>query len=50
MEVRESQGSRWVRQGWSIATRIEREKVEKEKKKTKEGKKVAPAKARFRVS
>ncbi len=50
MEVRESQGSRWVRQGWSIATRREREKVEKEKKKTKEGKKVAPAKAMFRVS
>jgi hypothetical protein len=40
-----------VHQGWSIATRTECEKVEKrkEKKKTKEGEKVAPAKARFRV-
>jgi hypothetical protein len=45
-QVRESQGSHWARQGWSIATRRGREK---EKKKTKEGKKVAPAKARFRV-
>jgi hypothetical protein len=62
-----SQGSRWARQGWSIATRRGREKIKKrnwsiakkedvrrsrkrkEKKKTKEGKKVAPAKARFRV-
>ncbi len=52
MEVRESQGSRWVCQGWSIATKRGREKVEKrrEKKKTKEGKKVAPAKVRFRLS
>ncbi len=51
MEVWESQGSRWVHQGWSIATKRGREKVEKrkEKKKTKEGEKVAPAKARFRV-
>ncbi len=51
MEVRESQGSRWVHQGWSIATKRGREKVEKrkEKKKTKEDKKVAPAKARFHV-
>ncbi len=32
---------------WSVATRKGRE--EEEKKKTKEGKKVAPAKARFRV-
>jgi hypothetical protein len=49
--VRESQGSRWVRQGWSIATKRGREKVKKRKetKKTKEGEKVAPAKARFRV-
>ncbi len=52
MEVRESQGSRWVRQGWSITTTRGCEKVEKrkEKKKTKEGEKVAPAKATFRVS
>jgi hypothetical protein len=66
-QVRESQGSHWARQGWSIATRRGREKVKKrkwsiakkgdvrrsrkrkEKKKTKEGEKVAPAKARFRV-
>ncbi len=33
MEVRESQGSRWVRQGWSIATGREHEKVEKRKEK-----------------
>ncbi len=50
-QVQESQGSRWVRQGWSIATKRGREKVKKrkEKKKTKVGEKVAPAKARFRV-
>ncbi len=57
-QVRESQGSREVRQGWSIATRRGREKVmkrkspqkgdvrrsrkRKEKLKTKEGKKVDP--------
>jgi hypothetical protein len=45
-QVRGSQGSHSVRQGWSIATRRGREK---EKKRTKEGKKVAPAKAMFRV-
>ncbi len=40
-----------VRQGWAIATRRERKKVEKrkEEKKTKRGEKVAPAEARFRV-
>ncbi len=72
-QVRESQGSRWVQQGWSVATRRGREKNKKrkekdqgrwsvatrrgreknkkrkEKKKTKEGEKVAPAKAWFRV-
>ncbi len=31
-QVRESQGSRWVRQGWSIATRQGREKVKKWKR------------------
>ncbi len=33
LEVRESQGSHWVRQGWSIATRREHDKVEKRKEK-----------------
>ncbi len=33
MEVQESHGSRWVRQGWSNPTRREREKVEKRKEK-----------------
>ncbi len=32
MEVRESQGSRWVRQGWPIATKRGREKVKKRKR------------------
>jgi hypothetical protein len=31
-QVRESQGSRWVRQGWSIATRKGHEKVKKRKR------------------
>jgi hypothetical protein len=31
-QVRESQGSHWVRQGWSIATRRGREKVKKRKR------------------
>ncbi len=58
-----SQGSRWVRQGWSVAEKKRKEKdqgrgsvatrrgceKEENKKKTKEGKKVAPPKARFRV-
>jgi hypothetical protein len=47
-QVRESQGSPRVHQGWSITTRRGHEE-EKKRKKTKEGKKVAPAKARFRV-
>ncbi len=34
---------------WSVATRKGREKKKKKKKKTKEGEKVAPPKARFRV-
>ncbi len=50
MEVRESQGSRWVRQGWSNPTRESVRKSGRERKETKEGKKVAPAKATFRVS
>jgi hypothetical protein len=50
MEVRESQGSRWVHQGWSNATVDSVGKLGREKKETKEGKKVAPAKATFRVS
>ncbi len=50
MEVRESQGSRWVHQGWSNATGESVRKLGREKKETKEGKKVAPAKATFRVS
>jgi hypothetical protein len=50
MEVRESQGSRCVRQGWSNATEESMGKSGREKKETKEGKKVAPAKATFRVS
>ena len=49
MEVRESQESCWVRQGWSNATEESVGKLGREKKETKEGKKVAPAKARFRV-
>ena len=49
MEVRESQGSRWVCQGWSNAIEESMGKSGREKKETKEGKKVAPAKARFRV-
>ncbi len=38
-QVRESQGSRWVRQGWSNATKRGREKVKKKKRKdaTKRG-------------
>ncbi len=36
-QVRESQGSRWVRQGWSIATRRGREKVKKRKRPRKAG-------------
>ncbi len=35
-QVRESQGSRWVRQGWSIATKRGREKVKKKKRKEKD--------------
>jgi hypothetical protein len=31
-QVRESRGSRWVRQGWSIATKRGREKVKKRKR------------------
>jgi hypothetical protein len=50
MEVRESQGSRWVRQGWSNGTEESVGKSGREKKETKEGEKVAPAKATFRVS
>jgi hypothetical protein len=50
MEVRESQGSRWVHQGWSIATEESVRKSGRDKKETKEGEKVAPAKATFRVS
>ncbi len=50
MEVRESQGSHWVRQGWSNATEESMGKLGREKKETKEGEKVAPAKATFRVS
>jgi hypothetical protein len=50
MEVRESQGSRWVRQGWSNATRESVRKSVRESRETKEGKKGAPAKATFRVS
>ncbi len=50
MEVRESQGSLWVRQGWSNATEENVGKSGREKKETKEGEKVAPAKATFRVS
>ncbi len=57
-----SQGSRGVCQGWSVAEKKRKEKDQgrwsvatrrgrekKEKKKTKEGKKVTPPKARFRV-
>ncbi len=50
MEVWESQGSRWVRQGWSNATEESVRKLGRERKETKEGKKVAPAKATFCVS
>ncbi len=50
MEVRESRGSRWVRQGWSNATGESVRKLGRERKETKEGKKVALAKATFRVS
>ncbi len=50
MEVRESQGSRWVHQGWSKATGKSVRKLGRERKETKEGEKVAPAKATFRVS
>ncbi len=50
MEVWESQGSRWVCQGWSNATEESVRKSGREKKETKEGKKVPPAKATFRVS
>jgi hypothetical protein len=50
MEVRESQGSRWVHQGWSNATGMSVRKSGRERKETKEGKKVAPAKATFHVS
>jgi hypothetical protein len=50
MEVRESQGRHWVRQGWSNATGESMRKSGRERKDTKEGKKVAPAKATFRVS
>jgi hypothetical protein len=50
MEVRESQGSRWVCQGWSNPTEENVGKLEREKKETKEGWKVAPVKATFRVS
>ncbi len=35
-QVRESQGSRWVRQGWSIATKRGREKVKKKNRKEKD--------------
>ncbi len=49
-EVQESQGSRWVHQGWSNATEESVRKSGREKKETKEGKKVAPAKAMLRVS
>jgi hypothetical protein len=35
-QVRESQGSHWVHQGWSIATKRECEKVKKRKKKKKD--------------
>ena len=50
MEVRESQGSCRVRQGWSNATEENVGKLRREKKENKEGKKVAPAKATFFVS
>jgi hypothetical protein len=50
MEVQESQGSHWVRQGWSNAADESVRKLGREKKETKEGKKVAQVKARFRVS
>ncbi len=50
MEVRESQGSRWVHQGWSNPTGESVRKSGRERKETKEGKKEAPAKAMFRVS
>ncbi len=50
MEVGESQGSRWVHQGWSNATGENVRKSGRERKETNEGKKVAPAKATFRVS
>ncbi len=50
MEVRDSQGSCWVRQGWSNATEESVGKLGREKKETKEGEKVAPAKAMFRMS
>jgi hypothetical protein len=50
MEVRESQGSHWVRHGWSNATEESVGKSGREKKETKEGEKVAPAKATFRVT
>ncbi len=36
-QVRKNQGSRWVRQGWSIATRRGREKVMKRKRPRKAG-------------
>jgi hypothetical protein len=50
MEVRESRGSLWVCQGWSNVTEESVRKLGREKKETKEGEKVAPAKATFRVS
>jgi hypothetical protein len=50
MEVRESQGSRWVRQGWFNATEESVGKLGREKNEPKEGKKVAPAKKTYRVS
>ncbi len=50
MEVRESQGAvESARAGLSLLGESVR-KSRKEKKKTKEGEKVAPAKATFRVS
>ncbi len=50
MEVRESQGRRLVCQGCSNANEESVGKSGREKKETKEGKKVAPAKATFCVS
>ncbi len=50
MEVGESQGSRWVHQGWSNATEESMGKLGREKKETKEGEKGAPVKATFCVS